>query len=260
MDCGWVGTGWGQVAIALELGGLLAICLWVMGGLLAHYSQPWFAWVFVGAIAAAGCYILAIAPRLTGRLAVPERGIVGWREGVIRRDNLAPAALHTGLFTLLTTVVIVGWCWWRDPGFLGRLNTWAFLVKLATYLICAAIQGWVFWEFGARRVRAILASAGRDTGMCLGAIMTVLVGALHLPNWRLAALSGIAAMAWGWIYHRNPNLLPIILSHAWLGTLLHRLTPLSFRVGYFYSYPEGRVLAVLWPALNAYLRQLWGRP
>jgi membrane protease YdiL (CAAX protease family) len=84
-------------------------------------------------------------------------------------------------------------------------------------------------------LRETQAATSRGKGILLAAAV---FGALHLPNPFLALVTLVAALAWCWIYDRQPNLLPLALSHA-LCTLAilccfdPRITG-GLRVGYAY--------------------------
>jgi membrane protease YdiL (CAAX protease family) len=60
-----------------------------------------------------------------------------------------------------------------------------------------------------RDAQALLKS--RRAGAFLAAVM---FAALHLPNPFLTLMTGVAAVAWCWIYDRYPNMLPLAFSHA----------------------------------------------
>jgi membrane protease YdiL (CAAX protease family) len=54
-------------------------------------------------------------------------------------------------------------------------------------------------------------------------VSAVLFGLAHAPDVPLMALCAGAGLAWTPIYLRFPNLVPISLTHAWLGTLTYLL-------------------------------------
>ena len=65
----------------------------------------------------------------------------------------------------------------------------------------------------------VLREAQRTTSRKAGIVIAALLfGATHLPNPFLAPVTAGAALVWGWIYDRHPNIIPLALSHA-LGTL-----------------------------------------
>jgi membrane protease YdiL (CAAX protease family) len=87
-----------------------------------------------------------------------------------------------------------------------------FLGSLAGLFVWGGAQQWVLQT-------VVLREAQRATSARLGiALAALLFGAVHLPNPFLAPVTGAAALVWGRIYDRYPNILPLALSHA-LGTL-----------------------------------------
>jgi membrane protease YdiL (CAAX protease family) len=75
------------------------------------------------------------------------------------------------------------------------------------------------WGFGQQFalqtvfLREAQTMVGRPVGIVLAA---ALFAALHLPNPFLTAMTFAGALAWCSIYDRNPNVLPLSLSHALL--------------------------------------------
>jgi membrane protease YdiL (CAAX protease family) len=83
----------------------------------------------------------------------------------------------------------------------------------------AEIATLLLWAFGQQfalqvtLLRDAQAWTSRTAGIVLAA---ALFAALHLPNPFLAGSTFVAALAWCRIYDRNPNLIPLALSHALL--------------------------------------------
>jgi len=87
-----------------------------------------------------------------------------------------------------------------------------FLGHLAALFVWGLAQQWVLQT-------VVLREAQRATSGKAGIVVAALLfGALHLPNPFLAAVTTGAALIWGWLYDRHPNIVPPALSHA-LGTL-----------------------------------------
>ena len=49
----------------------------------------------------------------------------------------------------------------------------------------------------------------------------VLFGLVHLPDWPLAGLCTVAGAVWTLLYLRTPNIIPLGISHGWLGALTY---------------------------------------
>lgn len=87
-----------------------------------------------------------------------------------------------------------------------------FLGNLAVLFVWGAAQQWVLQT-------VVLREAQRATSRTAGVVVAALLfGAIHLPNFFLALVTGGVAVVWGWLYDRHPNIIPLALSHA-LGTL-----------------------------------------
>ena len=96
----------------------------------------------------------------------------------------------------------------------SRLGTWHDRRDAWTSLVLLIPWG-LGQQFALHTVflREAQATAGRSAGIVLAA---ALFAALHLPNPFLSAMTFAGALAWCWIYDRDPNLLPLALSHALL--------------------------------------------
>jgi hypothetical protein len=134
------------------------------------------------------------------------------RDWGLRRDTLPAASAACGVLLFLGTLglgayrVIAGW-----TGFPPTL--WA---VLALYPVWSFVQQFV--------VQALLASnlvrLGWPRAAVLGA-SAFLFGAAHLPDVVLAGLCAVAGLVWTAIFLWRPNLVPLALTHAWLGTLAY---------------------------------------
>ena len=96
----------------------------------------------------------------------------------------------------------------------SRLGTWHSPAN--PWGTLAALVPWGLGQQFALQIvllREAQAMTSRSGGIWLAPLM---FAALHLPNPFLTVATGIAAVAWCWIYDRYPNLLPLALSHALL--------------------------------------------
>jgi hypothetical protein len=60
-----------------------------------------------------------------------------------------------------------------------------------------------------------------------------------------------------WIYYAYPNLVLAVLTHAWLGTLLQRVTGLYTRIGPFYLNPERYIFREVFPFVRTLVGDLF---
>ena len=81
---------------------------------------------------------------------------------------------------------------------------WAFVQQFTVQALIASNLDALGW----RRPATIAASA-------------ILFGLAHVPDWTLSGLCAAAGLAWTAVFLRTRNLVPIALTHAWIGTLLY---------------------------------------
>jgi len=130
----------------------------------------------------------------------------------IRRDNLARAALLCLPFFALLALLLTGYrlaLGWRTPPatslwIFGLYPLWAFLQQFALQALVASNLD----RLGLKRWGT-------------AAVTAVLFGLAHAPDWPLAALCAGAGFLWACLFLRERNILPLALSHAWLGTLTY---------------------------------------
>jgi membrane protease YdiL (CAAX protease family) len=156
---------------------------------LAPVTPRWTAMV-----AAAIVITLAITRAWRAR----EWGLAGSQFGAAIRPTAAFTAAAAGALAL------AGWA-------RGSWHTRATsLPEIATLVL------WTLGQQFALQVtllREAQAWTSRTAGVVLAA---ALFAALHLPNPFLAGSTFVAALAWCRIYDRNPNLIPLALSHTLL--------------------------------------------
>lgn len=172
------------------------------------------------------------APRWTAVLVVVVvLSLAAWRavrtgEWGARWSALPGALAWAAVFTALAVLVL-----YVAGAALGtvhrREHPWRDLAVLVPW---AAGQQFALHTVLLREAQAST-SAGKGIVIAAGVF-----AALHLPNPLLTAVTLVAALAWGWIYDRHPNLLPLALSHAACSLALlcwfdPRLTG-GLRVGY----------------------------
>jgi membrane protease YdiL (CAAX protease family) len=87
-----------------------------------------------------------------------------------------------------------------------------FLGNFAPLILWGGAQQWVLQTVVLREAQR---ASSRRAGIAIAAL---LFGAVHLPNPFLAPVTAAAALLWCWLYDRDPNIIPLALSHA-LGTM-----------------------------------------
>ena len=153
----------------------------------------------------------------------------GWRGIGFRIDNLLVA---TGLFVGAGFLYVAPFLL-----FLGDGDSWNFppavtIRGAAWSLLWAFLQQFCLLGFMLSRLRDLQ----DDTRAVFFAAM--LFAAFHLPNPFLTFFTFGAGLMAGFVFLRFPNLYAATLSHAILGTLLHRVIPSAvtghMKVGPFY--------------------------
>lgn len=144
------------------------------------------------------------------RRAIREPSVVrGWG---IRTDNLGQASLLSGGFLLvgaaamLSYRLLLGW----------RPLPASALMIFAIYPIWGFIQQFL--------VQALVTRNLRDLGLPAKAIIpisAVAFGLAHLPDWPLVGLCVGAGAFWTAIFLAAPNLMPLAVTHGWLGAITY---------------------------------------
>jgi len=73
-------------------------------------------------------------------------------------------------------------------------------------------------------VQSLLAQNLRRMGLSSAltvAAAALVFGLMHAPDWTLVPLCAAAGAAWTLLFLRTPNLIPLALSHGWLGVLAY---------------------------------------
>ncbi|HON01438.1 MAG TPA: CPBP family intramembrane metalloprotease, partial [Acidobacteriota bacterium] len=200
---------------------LLLVFSAVVGGYLWWGRMHFFhgAW-------AAAAYGLAVGTAILGHIVFQDsRFQLGWR-----LDNLQPAGIRFGTFTVIagTVVACAGWFSGRTP----RLGSDALI-----YLVWAALQQYFLQDFLLQRAANVCfgEADGRSGGRvskrssmevsirertswserwCPPVLAAAVFGLLHLPNYALAALTFSAGVVWCRLFRSTPNLPAVWLSHA----------------------------------------------
>jgi membrane protease YdiL (CAAX protease family) len=125
-------------------------------------------------------------------------------------------ALLPGLAEALAITLVLGVLILAAGAAAGTLHDRRdFLGSLAPLVVWGGAQQWVLQTVVVREAQR---ATSRRAGIAIAAL---LFGAIHLPNPFLAPVTAGAALVWGWLYDRQPNIIPLALSHG-LGTLAIR--------------------------------------
>ncbi len=246
---------------ALEIGVTVAlyfVAVWCLGPLV---RAPWARVVFYALLLWGAAHVLWISPRVLHRDR-PE--VRGW--GTTWPPHGLRARLRIyGALTLLGGAALLGVAALRDPGIYQRLVWRSVWVKLALYVPFAFVQDMFVFAFIMTRVRDLVPARAHAerAGTCgwhraqVTLTTAAIFALLHAPNGPLMAVTALAGLVWAWVFYARPSIALLALSHAILGTVLHRVVELNTRVGPFYWQPKGQLLRVVIPGMDALIGDLY---
>lgn len=243
---------WGLLEIA-ALAALFFFGLWSIGPRLA--SDPAaiaLYWIFV---VIGGAAVMWLSPVV---LHCDPAALRGW--GRRRADGADPGSFRNawrayGVFTLVAALLLITVALLKVPALSAGINWTALAIKLLGYLAFGIVQAFVFFGFVQTRVRTMIpllpAPGAVQRHRLLVALVTAGIFAVfHLPNLPLMGVVFATGLCWAWIFYQRPNVLLLGLSHAVLGTILHRVVQMYMRIGPFYSEPDLYVFRSVIPGLK----------
>jgi hypothetical protein len=240
---------WGVAEVAV-LAGLFLSGLWFVGPRVGvdPAATPIY-WTMI----AVAVVILVASPFVIHKLP-PETA--GWSFKAARDD---PGAIryawpYYAAFTVAAAMLLILIAWWRDPGFVTKVNWTTFAIKLVGYIFSGLLQAFVFFGVMLNRFRTAIPKTPAAPWRHQAAVAvatTVVFSGLHFPNWQVMTLCAGCGLGWSLIFYARPNVLLLGLSHAALGTLTHQLVGLSTRIGPFYWHPDHYVVRNAIPWIKA---------
>lgn len=88
-------------------------------------------------------------------------------------------------------------------------------------------------------------------------LTSVIFSLVHTPNVPLMICTLFTGLIWAWVFYQQPNILLLGLSHAVLGTILHRVVQMHMRVGPFYDNPDLYIIREVIPGLRQLIGDLF---
>jgi hypothetical protein len=136
------------------------------------------------------------------------RSTLEWHERLLRSTGVMLAV------TVPTVLAFYAWCVWT-----GHHVSYVNLVlAFCLYFPWALLQQSIFMIYLLGRLRVVFAWA---SPLMLAGLNGMAYGLVHLPDVRLAAVTVLAGSVWSYAYLRDRQLLPIVLSHAILGSTFY---------------------------------------
>jgi membrane protease YdiL (CAAX protease family) len=205
-------------------------------------------------------YFSFLSPDLLHQDALAQRGLGSWRTLFIRFDNLLGSCKYYLGLTLAGGTLMVGTAFILKPGVFSGFSWHALWLKMGLNILNALGQDLLFLAFFMPRIRelcSIAAVPGPFAGLCskhhawvVSLVCALLFAIYHMPNPPLMLL--VFGIGWvvSYIYYHAPNLVLAVLTHAILGTILHRVLELNTRIGPFFWERDKYVYRTLFPALK----------
>lgn len=183
--------------LALTLAGPLVVV--IMGG-VEDNTRATAALVFILGLT----YGAIVGQRDVSRIRFSPGDLVAWRNAL--------------LFTLAVIACLLLYRLAAQPDYPMR---WPGPEKIMRYGAWAIFQQWLLNRVLARE--ALRLTNGQQT--LAAAIVAVLFGLLHAPNFALMCATCVGAFVWVQLYFKRPYVLPLALSHVTLSVMLIALTP-----------------------------------
>ena len=226
----------------LELITLIAlyfVMTWVLVPQVFISSAVLFTFVFT--LMGMTFYYLYLSPVLLHQDTLQTRGFGPKKSLYVRTDNFLEAWRLLWIPMLASGSLIVLAAWQKNAVFFIAPDWYALFLKLTFYLFWAFIQDILFFSYVLTRLKDLINIPSfhyqKITVVFLFAALFALV---HLPNIPLMGLTFIFAFWLGYVFYSVPNLTVIVIVHALLGTLLHRVYELHMKVGLFYGAESGQ--------------------
>ncbi len=136
------------------------------------------------------------------------RPTLEWHERLLRSTGVMLAV------TIPTVLAFYAWCAWTGH----RVSYVNLLLAFCLYFPWALLQQSIFMIYLLGRLRVVFSSA---SPLMLAGLNGTAYGLVHLPDTTLAAVTVVAGSVWSYAYLRDRQLLPIVLSHAILGSTFY---------------------------------------
>lgn len=208
-------------------------------------------------LASATFYYLYISPTYIHEDTLESRGLGSQRNFVLLTDNFIYVWKIVFIPLLIICGAILFAAWQKNASFFVKPDWYALLLKFFFYLFSAFAQDIFFFSFLLIRLKEIITLKSNIFKQVTVVFIFALFFALfHLPNVPLMILTFVFAFYLGYIFYETPNLYIVVIVHALLGTLLHRVYELDIKIGVYYG-TEGHIFRFIIPMINDLIGGRW---
>lgn len=255
------GSAWKRRLILFELTTLIilyGVIVWVLVPNVFTSSIAFYLLFILAGSAIA--YFLFISPLLFHEDTLEGRGLGPRNSFYIRTDNFYRALSILLVPVIMISTIIIVAAWQNGSAFFVRPDWYAFSLKFSMYLFSAFAQDIFFFSFILVRLKDIITiDSETHKNIVVILLFSLLFTLFHLPNIPLMVLSFLFAIALGQLFYKVPNLHVVIIIHAILGTLLHRVYELHMKMGVFYGMEsqQGYLMRYLLPIFDELIGNRW---
>ena len=238
-----------------ELTGLVLLYYLITWQIAPHAMQlHWL--LLLGMVAAAGWigyYLFWVSPVLHG----DSPGARGLDSSTCKTSFVYYFVLL--LIGLSVIVVMIYLKYGQRP---PDIDWGVFWLKYGFYLTSAFLQDLIFFSFFQLRIKEIVSThftnKSEQLWITVG-VVAVAFGLFHIPNWPLTLFSIGFGFLVSLSFYLRPNIWAVVLIHALLGTVLHRIYQLHMKIGLFYGQtsPDASFFRKIIPFTEALISDKW---
>jgi hypothetical protein len=233
--------------------------IWYMGPEITSYNTTLLAGCFLTVLLYVGYFSPIVLHQDSNRY----RGVGNWKTLFIRSDNFCAALGGFGAIIVTGSAVIIVASLLKNPLIFQQVDWGVVLLKLFCYFFSSTIQGLITLFI---LLRIIDISSGNpfeaDGDAMRGKVLITVVitgyfSLVHMPNIPVMVIVLFFTPVVLFQYFKTPNFFLLVCTHAFLGTLLHRLYDLPMRIGPFYNSPDRYIIRELFPFVAGLIGNSW---
>ena len=247
--------------IALELTVLTALYFVITWMIVPQvFTSNAALFTFVLMLVSMTFYYFYVSPTLLHQDSLETRGLGARKYLYVRTDNFLEAWRLLWIPMVVTGSLIVLAAWQKNTVFFIAPDWYALFLKFMFYLFSAFIQDILFFSYILTRLKdLVLIDDSHYKKIIVVLLFSALFSLIHLPNIPLMGLTFLFSFWLGYVFYSTPNLTVIVIVHALLGTLLHRVYELHMKIGMFYGVEshQGYFFRFLIPGIRELISNRW---